>query len=151
MILIVLRSMKSAVSIPDDIFEGAERAAKALGPSRGEPCATAVRLFVAPAVTARRGRRGAVVGRIVSSASRRPPRLNPTEWMLASRVVRCRAVAALGQNGRGPSESADDVGEPPYRLLQHRLRDSGVAEMQARLPAGTQPVSGQRRQGEARA
>ena len=38
--------MKTAISIPDDIFEGAERAAKALGLSRSELYATAVREFV---------------------------------------------------------------------------------------------------------
>ena len=38
--------MKTAISIPDDIFESAERAAKALGLSRSELYATAVREFV---------------------------------------------------------------------------------------------------------
>ena len=38
--------MKTAISIPDDVFDGAERAAKALGLSRSELYATAVREFV---------------------------------------------------------------------------------------------------------
>ena len=42
--MIVLCSVKTAVSIPDDIFTGAERAAKALGLSCSELYATAVAL-----------------------------------------------------------------------------------------------------------
>ena len=38
--------MKTAISIPDDVFEGAERTASALGLSRSELYATAVREFV---------------------------------------------------------------------------------------------------------
>ena len=38
--------MKKAISIPDDVFEGAERIASALGLSRSELHATAVRDFV---------------------------------------------------------------------------------------------------------
>ena len=39
-------AMKTAISIPDDVFEGAERTASALGPSRSELHAAAVREFV---------------------------------------------------------------------------------------------------------
>ena len=39
-------AMKTAISIPDDVFEGAERTASALGLSRSELYATAVREFV---------------------------------------------------------------------------------------------------------
>ena len=39
-------AMKTAISIPDDVFEGAERVASALGLSRSELHATAVREFV---------------------------------------------------------------------------------------------------------
>ena len=38
--------MKTAISIPDDVFEGAERTAEALGLSRSELYATAVREFI---------------------------------------------------------------------------------------------------------
>ena len=38
--------MKTAISIPDEVFEAAERAAKTLGMSRSELYATAVREFV---------------------------------------------------------------------------------------------------------
>ena len=38
--------LKTAISIPDDVFEGAERTASALGLSRSELYATAVREFV---------------------------------------------------------------------------------------------------------
>ncbi|MEX2489337.1 MAG: hypothetical protein WD356_07395 [Pseudomonadales bacterium] len=38
--------MKTGISIPDDVFEKAERAAKKLGVSRSELYATAVRDFV---------------------------------------------------------------------------------------------------------
>ena len=38
--------MKTAVSIPDEVFEAAERAARALGVSRSNLYATAVREFV---------------------------------------------------------------------------------------------------------
>jgi metal-responsive CopG/Arc/MetJ family transcriptional regulator len=38
--------MKTAVSIPDDVFEAAEKAAKRLGVSRSELYANAVREFV---------------------------------------------------------------------------------------------------------
>ena len=38
--------MKTAISIPDDLFESAEQAAKALGLSRSELYATAVREFI---------------------------------------------------------------------------------------------------------
>jgi metal-responsive CopG/Arc/MetJ family transcriptional regulator len=39
--------MKTAISIPDEVFEAAEQAAKSLGVSRSELYATAVREFVA--------------------------------------------------------------------------------------------------------
>ena len=39
-------AMKTAVSIPDDVFEAAEKAAKRLGVSRSELYANAVREFV---------------------------------------------------------------------------------------------------------
>lgn len=38
--------MKTAISIPDEVFEAAERTAKKLGVSRSELYATAVREFV---------------------------------------------------------------------------------------------------------
>ena len=38
--------MKTAISIPDDVFEAAERTAKSLGVSRSELYATAVREFL---------------------------------------------------------------------------------------------------------
>lgn len=38
--------MKTAISIPDEVFEGAEQAAKTLGVSRSELYATAVREYV---------------------------------------------------------------------------------------------------------
>ena len=43
---VILAPMKTAISIPDDIFEGAERIACALGLSRSELYATAVREFI---------------------------------------------------------------------------------------------------------
>ena len=39
-------AMKMAISIPDDVFEGTERTAEALGMSRSELYATAVRGFI---------------------------------------------------------------------------------------------------------
>ena len=43
---VILLPMKTAISIPDEIFEGAERTASELGMSRSELYATAVREFV---------------------------------------------------------------------------------------------------------
>ena len=43
---VMLSPMKTAISIPDDVFEGAERTASALGLSRSELYATAVREFI---------------------------------------------------------------------------------------------------------
>lgn len=47
MTAVILAAMKTASSIPDDIFDQAERLAKARGSSRGEAYATAVSAFVA--------------------------------------------------------------------------------------------------------
>lgn len=44
--LVILLCMKTAISIRDEIFEAAERTAQALGMSRSELYATAVREFV---------------------------------------------------------------------------------------------------------
>lgn len=44
--MVVLRAMKTAISIPDDVFEGAERTAETLGMSRSELYETAVREFI---------------------------------------------------------------------------------------------------------
>ena len=43
---VILASVKTAISIPDDVFESAERTASALGLSRSELYATAVREFI---------------------------------------------------------------------------------------------------------
>ncbi len=43
---VILLLMKTAISIPDEVFEAAERAAKKLGVSRSEFYANAVRDFV---------------------------------------------------------------------------------------------------------
>ena len=43
---VILMAMKTAISIPDDVFEGAERTAETLGMSRSELYATAVREFI---------------------------------------------------------------------------------------------------------
>lgn len=43
---VILSIMKTAISIPDEVFEAAERAAKKLGVSRSELYANAVREFV---------------------------------------------------------------------------------------------------------
>ncbi len=42
----ILRPMKTAISIPDETFEAAERVAKRLGVTRSELYATAVREFI---------------------------------------------------------------------------------------------------------
>jgi metal-responsive CopG/Arc/MetJ family transcriptional regulator len=46
MTMVILTPMKTAISIPDDIFEQAERLAKTRGWSRSELYATAVSAFV---------------------------------------------------------------------------------------------------------
>ena len=43
---VILFPVKTAISIPDDVFEGAERIAGELGVSRSELYATAVREFI---------------------------------------------------------------------------------------------------------
>ena len=44
--VVILPPMKTATSIPDDVFEGAERTASALGLSRNELYASGVREFI---------------------------------------------------------------------------------------------------------
>ena len=44
--MVILPAMKTAISIPDDVFKGAERTAETLGMSRSELYATAVREFI---------------------------------------------------------------------------------------------------------
>ena len=43
---VILKAMKTAISIPDEVFEAADRTAKKLGLSRSELYATAVREYV---------------------------------------------------------------------------------------------------------
>ncbi|MGI9303011.1 MAG: ChpI protein [Gammaproteobacteria bacterium] len=44
--MVILTTVKTAISIPDEVFEAAEQAASVLGLSRSELYATAVREFV---------------------------------------------------------------------------------------------------------
>lgn len=44
--MVILPAMKTAISIPDDIYKKAERTAKQLGMSRSELYATAVREYI---------------------------------------------------------------------------------------------------------
>ncbi len=66
MTLVILRFMKTAISIPDPLFEAADRLAAALGVSRSELYAKAVQNFVQ-----RRRRRGVTeaLNRVFSAES----------------------------------------------------------------------------------
>ena len=78
--------MKTAISVPDDVFEGAERLARREGRSRSEVYSAAVREYVArhtpdeivDALDRLVAELGDEVDPIVSAASRR--RLESTEW-----------------------------------------------------------------------
>ena len=82
--------MKTAISVPDDVFEGAERLARREGRSRSEVYSAAVREYVArhtpdEIVAALDQLVGELVGELgdevdpfVAAASRR--RLESTEW-----------------------------------------------------------------------
>lgn len=78
--------MKTAISVPDDVFEGAERLARREGRSRSEVYSAAVREYVArhtpdeivDALDRLVGELGGEVDPFVAAAGRR--RLESTEW-----------------------------------------------------------------------
>jgi metal-responsive CopG/Arc/MetJ family transcriptional regulator len=78
--------MKTAISVPDDVFEGAERLARREGRSRSEVYSAALREYVArhspdeiiDALDRLVGDLGDDVDPFVSAVSRR--RLESTEW-----------------------------------------------------------------------
>lgn len=73
--------MKTAVSIPDEVFEEAERTAKRLGVSRSELYATAVREFVG------RYRREHITEKLNEIYAQADQTLDPTLERLQSRTL----------------------------------------------------------------
>jgi metal-responsive CopG/Arc/MetJ family transcriptional regulator len=67
---VILGNMKTAISVPDDLFRMAERAAHRLGVSRSELYAKAVAEFL------RRRDEGAITERLNAIYSRRPAKLD---------------------------------------------------------------------------
>ena len=77
--------MKTAISLPDDDFEAAERAAHRLGISRSELYARAVRAYVDEL------RRQDVTERLNAAYADEPSRLDPVVRTMQARSLRRRS------------------------------------------------------------